>query len=241
MRMVDRLLAGVDMKGYNFNRKRLYLEDVLMNATGLIAAIAIVGIFALASLYLKYSIYLFQVKLFGNDGMLLLSPGVFSRHYGAVLFLILSIVIALLAFLGTEKKSITYIAFVILWLVCTAYTLLSYSVFNNDTIFTRSPLNIFGTTYSYNDVKEVSVYDTADLLSKHRRRRVLHYDIVMKDGHKLNLLTPELSIRGRYNTRAMLRVEERLNNVPHFISYDVYNGNEWRYLHWLFYNYQVVK
>lgn len=241
MRMIDELLAGVDMKGYNFNRKRLYLEGVFMNAVGLIAAIAIIGIFVLASIYMKYCIYLFQVKLFGNEGMLLLSPGVFSRHYGADHFLILSIVIVLLTFFGTEKKSITYIGFVILWLVCTSFTLLSYSVFNNDTIFTRSPLNIFGTTYSYYDVKEVRVYDKVDLLSKHRRIRVLHYDIVMKDGHKLDLLAPVLSIRGRYNTRAMLRVEERLNSVPHYISYDVYNGNEWRYLHWLFYNYQVVE
>lgn len=224
---------------------RVDLSEIIGYIVGFVILIVfVIGIGFLSSIFWAF-LYSLQIRFFGNKGMILLSPGTFAYNHGVPLTVILFIILVIMLFISRAVKKVRkyFLILFLLWIFCFANTFFPYTVFNEDNIFHRSIKYPLGITYSYSDVKEVSVYSTIDLLSRYSDNDIIHYDLVMKDGNRINLIPIKLT---GYETGNDIygfgRIESKIQNVPHFVNRDFLEQSyEARKYPWRFTNFKVVE
>lgn len=227
----------------NYNRVNLF--NVIRHIVSiLVFTIIAVGI-GFGSFILWAFLHSSQIKLFGTEGMILLSPGTFAYNHGAPLTVILFIILVIMLFISRAVRSVRkyFLILLLLWIFCFLNTFFSYTVFNEDNIFHRSIKHPLGITYSYSDVKEVSVYSTINILSRYSYHDIEHYDLVMKDGNRINLIPLKLTgYETSFDIYGFGRLESKIQNVPHFIKRDFLEESyEARKYPWRFTNFKVVE
>lgn len=230
------------------NGFRKYNRIDLFNVIKHIGSILLFTIFALGFALGSFVLWVFlhsaQIKLFGNEDMILLSPGTFAYNYGVPITVVLFIILVIMMLALREYKSMIkyFLILFLLWIFCFFNTFFSYTVFNENNIFHRSIKHPLGITYSYSDVKEVSVYSTIQLFSRYSDNEIMHYDLVMKDGNRINLIPIKLT---GYETSTDIygfgRIESKIQNVPHFVKRDfLEHSYEARKYPWRYSNFKVV-
>lgn len=202
----------------------MYTNTKKKEKVGLFKIIMIIILCSLGSLVLGLSAVIsdiiiswIQKLLFVNGDIILLVSGSFiSRVDGIIIVSIPMATIAAFYFKYIKKKKFIVIIS-ILWIGMCLGTVLTYTIFNNNSIVSRSINHISSISYKYSDVKEVQIYYTEEYGGNSPSFKI-HYEFKMNDGNNINIVSGKGGDDFKTNFSKYVQLEKKVKNVPHLVD-----------------------